>query len=106
MVENIVRCHGENIDLESDCSLYSIFYLSSNSLFGLSFNLNAFRISFSHRRVTLTSPTLPECFPYKWAYENPWAFQKEDNPAFLCYYYWHNELETSFPRNWSWEEAT
>lgn len=49
MVENIVWCHGETTDLESDSSVYSILYLSPNSLFGLSFNLNSFRISFSLR---------------------------------------------------------
>lgn len=76
MVENIVWCHGETTDLESDCSVYSILYLSPNSLFGLSFNLNSFRISFSLRRVTLVFPTLLECFPHM-AYENPWAFHKE-----------------------------
>lgn len=35
---------------------------------------------------------------HKQTYENPWAFHKEDDTAFFCYYYWHNELETSFPR--------
>lgn len=63
MVENIVWCHGENTELESDYSVYSIFYISLNSLFGLPFNLNSFRISFSHRRVTLVFPTLLKCFP-------------------------------------------
>lgn len=29
-------------------------------------------------------------------YENPWVFQKEDGTAFLCYYYWLNELGTFF----------
>lgn len=24
---------------------------------------------------------------------------------FLCYYYWHNELEMFLPRSWSWEDA-
>lgn len=97
MVENTVWCHGESTALESDCSVYSILYLAPNSLFGLSFNLSSFRISFSLRRVTLVFPTLLECFPHM-AYENPWAFHKEDDTAFLCYYCWHNELETSFPR--------
>lgn len=97
MVENIVWCHGETTDLESDCSVYSMQCIFPKSLFGLSFNLNSFRISFSLRRVTLVFLTLLECFPHM-AYENPWAFHKEDDTAFLCYYYWHNELETSFPR--------
>lgn len=97
MVENIVWCHGETTNLESDCSVYSILYLAPNSLFGLSFNLNSFRISFSLRRVTLVFPTLLECFP-PMAYENPWAFHKEGDTAFLCYYCWRYELETSLPR--------
>lgn len=62
MVENIVWCHGETTNLESDCSVYSILYLAPNSLFGLSFNLNSFRISFSLRRVTLVFPTLRSVF--------------------------------------------
>lgn len=33
---------------------------------------------------------------HKQSDENPWAFQKEDGTAFLCYYYWCNELGTFF----------
>lgn len=50
----------------------------------LAFKLNSSRILFQHRRVTS-------------GLSRPWDFQKEDGTPFLCYYYWHNELETLFP---------
>lgn len=63
MVENKIWCHGENVDSKSDCILYFVFYLSLSSLFGLSFNLYSFRISFLYRRFPLAFPTLLQCFP-------------------------------------------
>lgn len=74
-------CHGKNMDSETDCTLYFVFYLSLNFLFRLSINLYFFLEFHFHKG------------------ESPWSSQLCWNrhveilvlfrrkTAFLCYYY-------------------
>lgn len=60
----------------------------------LSFNLNSSRISFEHRRVTFGLSSSGGVFPTNRNMKIPGIPWRKDGTTFLCYFCWHDELET------------